>query len=242
MAEKTDIFNMAVSLIGSRAQISDPETDVSEGAINCRTFYDTAVGAALRMAPWGFAKKTLVLSQLKTSVGQNIVPWSALLPPPPWKYSYVYPSDCVALRYIVSQGLSSSGLPLVPIFGPAATFYAAPDDSRQWWKFEMGTDTDASGASVTALFTDAPGAIATYTFRNDVVPRWPPDFVKAVAAQLAAAILLNVTGEAARARPILAMAEDASEAARVANANEALQNQYHTPDAIRARGYNGYDY
>lgn len=90
-ASVTGIWNMALSHIGDRANISDTD-EQSVSAENCRLFYPLALETALTDYPWSFATARERLAPLKKES------WN-------WKYAYAYPLK--ALR-VVSIGNDES--------------------------------------------------------------------------------------------------------------------------------------
>lgn len=90
MATKTEISNMAISHLGTGMTIANLETESSEEAEACRTFFDTALDSTLREFDWPFARVFKELSLVKEA------------PTPEWGFAYRYPSDCKMIRKILS--------------------------------------------------------------------------------------------------------------------------------------------
>lgn len=90
MTSKTAISNQAISHLGNAVEIGNVETENSAEAGACRRFYDDAVEATLRDAPWPFATRFDTLGLVEED------------PTDEWEYAYRYPSDCVNLRRIQS--------------------------------------------------------------------------------------------------------------------------------------------
>lgn len=93
MASKVDIFNMALFHIGSTSKVSS-DTERSQEAIVCSTFYDTVLDALLsyKSADWGFATRSVTLADVGS-------------PPTNWIYRYALPNDCVRAIGIVIPGI-----------------------------------------------------------------------------------------------------------------------------------------
>ncbi len=93
MSSKVDIFNMALFHAGSTSKVTS-DTERSQEAIVCATFYDTVLDALLsyKSADWGFATKSVVLADLGS-------------PPTNWLYRYALPNDCVRAIGIVIPGI-----------------------------------------------------------------------------------------------------------------------------------------
>lgn len=92
MSSKVEIFNMALFHAGSTDKIAS-ESEHSQEAIVCSTFYDTCLDALLayKSADWGFATKSIVLADVGS-------------PPSNWAYRYSLPNDCVRAIGIVIPG------------------------------------------------------------------------------------------------------------------------------------------
>ena len=90
MSSVVQICNLALSHLGSGKAIANIETEKSEEAYACRSFYETARDATLRDFTWPFATKIASLALVEES------------PSDEWDYSYAYPSDCLKIRRILS--------------------------------------------------------------------------------------------------------------------------------------------
>lgn len=88
MASQIDIYNMALSNIGSTATVQDLNERSAE-RIACSRFYETVRDAMLayKACPWSFAIKIEALADIGT-------------PPEPWGYRYTLPNDCITALYI----------------------------------------------------------------------------------------------------------------------------------------------
>lgn len=84
-----DICNMALTLLGSEAEIQDLETELTKEARALRQFYLKSVDQVLRDFDWGFARKTATLVLAVAN------------PTNEWLFSYTIPSDCLAMRRIL---------------------------------------------------------------------------------------------------------------------------------------------
>lgn len=81
---------MALSHLGAGKAIANLDTENSEAASACRTFYDIAVEATLRDFDWPFATKIRALALIEEDPNDE------------WAYSYRYPTDCLKFRRILS--------------------------------------------------------------------------------------------------------------------------------------------
>ncbi len=90
MASKTEICNMACGHLGIGTTIANLDTEASQEARACRSFYDTVVKMAIRAYEWPFATKFQDLGLIEST------------PTSEWDYSYAYPSECLDLIRIFS--------------------------------------------------------------------------------------------------------------------------------------------
>lgn len=120
--------------------------------------------------------------------------------------------------------------------------YAAPGDMaapRHLSNYQRFTTGVYEASSRFAVFCDVEDVILCYTQDRTDPTLWDNDLYLAVAFGLAAHICLPLTGKAARARDILAMANDKITQARVTSANEPDGYNDTLPEWIEARGYTG---
>ncbi len=91
-----DVCNLALTTIGSGAEISSLTGDQSQEARACNRVYATARDKTLKSFPWPFAKAQASLA-LVTQFGDPNHPTND------YKFSYRYPSDCLQARKISSR-------------------------------------------------------------------------------------------------------------------------------------------
>ena len=87
MASKVDIWNTALSHIGSKTQITDPD-ERSVEANHCRRFYPLALTVALERYGWSFATRRIALSEVDNPVDH-------------WAFAYGRPNKCVRERAVL---------------------------------------------------------------------------------------------------------------------------------------------
>lgn len=87
MASKVDIFNLALSNIGHRANITDPD-EASAEANHCRRFYPIALGVTLERHAWSFATRRAALAEVTNPVDH-------------WAYAYSLPNLCLKARAVL---------------------------------------------------------------------------------------------------------------------------------------------
>lgn len=88
MASQLEIWNMALSMLGTRSRVADTSEDSTE-AQQCSIWFAPARDAALRAFDWNFARRYLTLA-LRADVTL----------PSNWAYAYSYPPDCLRFRGI----------------------------------------------------------------------------------------------------------------------------------------------
>ena len=104
---------------GTRAGMIASLTDPGVAATQCALWYDRLRRNLLRTAPWAFARRQIVLTQLGDLIPDATSPY-------PWGFKYAYPEDCIKMRYVLPPPPPSVGgvAPLVgtqvsvPFLGP----------------------------------------------------------------------------------------------------------------------------
>lgn len=87
MASKVEIFNLALSHIGHKANIADPD-EASAEANHCRRFYPIALGVTLERYAWSFATRRVALAEVTNPVDH-------------WSYAYSLPNLCIKARAVL---------------------------------------------------------------------------------------------------------------------------------------------
>lgn len=93
MASIVDIYNMALSNIGSTVFVADLDERTNERR-QCARFYETVRDGLLGQFPWPFARAFVTAANLGS-------------PPTNWLFRYAYPNDCCQLTRIVVPGVQS---------------------------------------------------------------------------------------------------------------------------------------
>lgn len=156
MSSNTEICNIALSHLGVGKEISNLETEQSQEASACRRFYDTALEEVLRDFKWAFATKIEALALIE------------LNPNTEWTYSYHYPTNCIAIRRILSGYRNDTR------------------QSRSPYKIAF----DDSGR---IIFSDEVDAFVEYTYRIEDPQYYPSDFVMAFSYRLANLLAARLT-------------------------------------------------
>lgn len=135
MASEIEIKNMALSMLGTTARISDPGEDSVE-ATQTSIWFEPARDAALRSFDWNFARRYVTLAER-----------ADVTPPSRWAYVYSYPDDCLRFRGIlplgvppvkfqVSGAMDASSNRVRVVFSNAAqaeAWYTARVESTELW-------------------------------------------------------------------------------------------------------------
>lgn len=87
MASKVDIWNLALSNIGHRATLADPDELTAE-ANHCRRFYPIALRAALERYAWSFATRRVALAEVANDLEH-------------WAFAYALPNLCIKARAVL---------------------------------------------------------------------------------------------------------------------------------------------
>lgn len=97
MASVVELYNLALSSVGTKALVSSPD-EASREAEVCTLWYATVRDSVLRAAPWSSARASKRLAlQVERDVDED---WVATDPEPGWRFAYSTPSDMIAPRYL----------------------------------------------------------------------------------------------------------------------------------------------
>lgn len=216
MASIVDICNIALSNLGSRAQItsiSPPDGTVEAGY--CARFYPIARKEALDQHTWTWSKKRVLLA-------------SAANPSDTWLYAYALPSDCLSPLRVIQQSIARD------IFSyPFGPFYTVDD-------FNVFTERGSANFQVEGdvLLTNEPDAVLLYTRDITDTTKFSASFTTYLAdllsAYLAGPIVKGENGAKTSATWRKVAAQVMKEAA-VQDANGSSERAEHTPDHMRAR-------
>lgn len=92
MDSVADVWNTALSLVGSDAEVQNADTDLSTPAKVCRRHWPTVRDEVLRDFGWPKLTTTEDLALVEADPNDGIE----------WAYSYAYPSNCMRLRRILN--------------------------------------------------------------------------------------------------------------------------------------------
>lgn len=242
MTTDVDISNRALQQIGQTKQIGNLNEQSAE-AKAVRMIYANTRQQMLRAAPWNFANKAAYLTVLKAAPGTPENPsattniWEPETQPrPPWLYEYAYPSDCLDVRYIMPQIVSTGG-PL-PNVGFPSYYYQQPYIQPQAQRFSVIVDTIA-GNQVRAILTNQQLAVAVYTVDVPNPQIWDALFQEAMVQALASQLVIPLSGDKSLRVQAAQAAMTSINTARVRDGNENLTINDFVPEWLRVRGYVG---
>ncbi len=244
-ATVTSICNRALGSIGTRSTIQSIN-DGSNEANQCALFYDPCRQELLRSAYWNCARKQANLTVSKAAPGtpenqtSGTQTWDpSTQPPPPWLYSYLVPSDCLRMRFLMPQ-INTNLAGTTPLFSVQTGAYPLyANTGFGTVGFALGTDVDTNGNGITIVLTNQSQAIAVYTLDLQATNLFDSQFEAAFVSALAAYLAIPLTGEVQiRAQ----QSQDAMNrviAARGSDGNEGTENQNFNASWIIARGAGG---
>ena len=242
MTTSADIANRAMVAIAARSTIANLALEQSPEAKQMNLLYAPTRDALLRAAHWDFARKIIQGTLVKALPGVtgSTTPaedqWNPLtMPAPPWSYEYLYPADCLKVRYVTpspggTSDASVENMFSVPMNVPTRSVGINPIP------YAIAVDADENGNQMRVVLTDAYRALLCYTARIEVEDMWDASFQEAMVYSLAAQVALSITGNLQTAQICSAKARDTLLVARARDGNEGTVSVNRTPDWIAARG------
>jgi hypothetical protein len=197
MTSPVRICNLALGDVGARAQIQSID-EASREAQLCKLYYDPARREVLRDHDWGFASKSEALALA-----------AGLAVPPPWRFAYGYPSDCLAFREILREGADAPPEP-----------------------FEIAVNRALDGRVILA---DRPRAVGRYSADVANSALFDAGFVGALAARLAVDLAQSLIGDLRKRDTLLQLYAQRRDAAKRADLAEHAARPGAEPEAIAAR-------
>ncbi len=245
MTTDIDIANRALAAINSRSTIAN-FAERSAEARNIALIYYPTRDQLLRAAHWDFARAQEALTLLKSAQGtpeyngpQTQVWAPAYQPPPPWLYSYAYPSDCAKVRFIQPNlyagvaGITPTSS--IPIFSTPTADGSALFNQRRL-RYQVATDTDANGNPAKVILCNSQQAMCVYTRIITNPDLWDDLFQEALVASLGVRLARPLTGNKDIVQELRANAMQAIQQARVSDGNEGVEKEDWTPDWMVVRG------
>lgn len=240
------ISNRSLLAVGARAQIGSLNEGSTESNA-CSTLFLPTYEALARAAKWNCFRAQITLSLLAAATGTSENPNGTTLPlpPNPWLYQYLYPVQCLALRFLVpSSPATATGVPPTPVSLAAPIFI--PGNGQI--PFEVAYGTDPTGNPLNVILTNQQQAQAVYTIDQPDPSNWDSQFQAAMVSSLAAYLVPALSLDLSLMQMSIKNAESIIAQARATDANEATISQDSVPDWIRARaagagvGWYGYGY
>lgn len=229
MTSIVDIVNIALLEMSNRVQINSL-SDNTPAANAANLLFVPKTQALLRAAPWSFCRKQALLTQYKAAIINGAT--STNPPPQPWGYEYLRPADCLRARFIAPFMTTTASVPLTT----APNFLYPGGCLDTGIPFIDAMDVDPSGNPIKVILTQLGQAQMVYTADMSQFPdMWDPMFESALTAYLASYFIAALAGDRQMMISQINIAKAALDSARAQNASEAIPNQDHIPDWIRAR-------
>lgn len=156
MASKVEICNLSSTHLGIGHSISNFDTDASEEGAAYRAVYDIVLKTVLRKYPLPFTTKIITLALVEEDPNSE------------WEYAYRYPTDCIAIRRILSGTRADTRQSRIP--------------------YKMGMDSQGI-----VIWTDQENVEIEYTYYANNPHHYPPDFVIAFSYYLAHIVSKRIT-------------------------------------------------
>jgi hypothetical protein len=191
-----NLCNIALGQISARTSItginpaSPPNNKAAEVASE---LYQTQVDAVFRAAHWNSARIQNPLTLLRAARGtpENPAGTTLPLPPLPWMYEYLYPPDCLLMRFVAPKPTpQTAAVPIMTNLG----FIERPLVNTAV-PFVPAIDTDANGNQIKVILTNARNPDGVYTGRINNIDLWDASLQNAVIGTLAAWFTMPVTGK-----------------------------------------------
>lgn len=259
-----DIANQALDAIGAGFSIGDMTEGSDFAQITLRA-YGQCMRQLLRAARWAFARKQVRLVLLADATGQT--PNVGTLVQKPWRFCYLYPTDCMTVRFIPWSRYDVY-VPAPPgnIALPPEPLTTGPQNAGNYGRelrparFLVGTDPNYPSApgqiywetqgqspiGSTVIMTNVQYAEAVYTAFIPYPSLWDSLFRAALVAYLASEIALPVWskkkdpkfGLALRTQQIAIVRQKIIEA-RLIDGNESTTSSDIPVDWMQARRVGG---
>lgn len=248
---ETSLCNLSLLALGIQSQISN----LNEGSPQsnaCSTLFSFVYEQLARTARWGCLNKQFSITLIQAASGTPENPLGTTLPIPqqPWLYGYLYPSDCLMMRFLQPPVIATPGsaIPQTTVANSVTPFVAG----EYQIPYIIGYSTDSQNNPLQVILTNQESAVANYTVNQQNPQSWDSLFTSAFVASLAAYLVPALSLDKQLQTLQISVAERLILQARAADGNENPISQDHIPDWIQARrggcadswrggiGYNGY--
>ncbi len=230
MTSLVDIANTALLEAGNTVLITS-FSDGTPASIAASQLTQQKIQMMMRAAPWDSLRAQAPLTLYKAAIVNGAV--SANPPPQPWGYEYLWPADCLRLRFIQpTLNTAPAGTPLTTAPNVSYSWLGVPTSAP----FVVSTDFDATGNPIKTILTNVSASQAIYTRDLSNFPDlWDQLFRSAATAMLAAYFCNALTRNKTQMEVQIGIAKGALDQARAMNASESISNQDHTPDWMAIR-------
>lgn len=233
---QTSLANRSLLAVGGRALIGNLTSSDNPASVAVNTLWVPTYEQLARSAWWNTLRAQATLTLLKAAQGTPENPQGTTLPipPVPWVYEYLLPSNCLHARYLVPT------LPSGVVGAPALTTgqINAPlcmGGNSYQIPFQVAYDTDSQGNPLTVVLTNQSQAQMVYTVNQPNPSIWDSQFQAAFVASLAAFLVPALTLHMPLMQIQIQVAERIIAEARAADGNEGTTSQNREADWIAAR-------
>lgn len=180
MANKLQIWNLALTRMGQSRQLIDVESMSTPEHRNLATLYEPTMLSMLEDHSWNFAKRLIKLTKA-TADFQH----------PSWAYCYDYPENCLDIRILTPTAVAGNDEESDGYLTGASSVFGAPLKQIRTIPFEV-----VSLDEMTKLIcTNLNEAWAEYIISDVNESMFPPMFVTAFSYRLGAELALALAGD-----------------------------------------------
>lgn len=218
MASPVDFSNMGLYRAGSSIRITslNESTERTEAVRQAAFFWPLVRDQVLESAPWGCARKCVVLAVDPTTTY------------PGYPYVYQYPADCLHAVAVCDSGGLRAPMYWLSWWGCQFTSgFVAPKVP-----FQIGTSADGNS---NVIMTDIANAYLYYIFRQTVTNTYSPLLGDALGWKMGSDLGGAVNANAGRVTRCIQMYESTLSRAMAQMMNEAQQDQAPDSPSIQAR-------
>lgn len=241
-ATEISIANRALLSVGARAQVSS--INPSDGSVEANAIsvlWTPTFEALARTARWNCLRKQITLSLYAAAKGtpENPDGTAYPLPPSPWLYTYLYPSDCLYFNYVVpSYPMATGSATPATTYNNSAGNYVSMSGQIP---FVVSSDADAVNNPIQVIYTNQEQAIGVYSANIPNPSLWDSLFQEAMVASLAVYLVPALSLSMPLLQMSVSQADKIIATARAQDGNEGVTTMDHLPDWMRARlGGSGY--
>lgn len=173
-----DVINNSLVRIGYKLRVANLY-DGSEAASAALDIYAQTRDEVMRDGDWNFCERNINPTLLKSAPANGYFPptqWDpTTYPPPPWQFSFTYPTDCLKVRTLKAQ-------PMFPLqMTPLPVLWAIVNDNGY-------TPTRR------VIVCNIQNPVLVYAGQVTDPSAWPPDFVESLSAALGRRLVPRLVG------------------------------------------------